>query len=161
MVEERDSGKRLAGVGSLILAWTFFDGLILGLPILFVEVFLGLPLIVFAIGAAIWALLNIGAGTWIEREWDAWIVGTRFEAKLERMRNGKKATRAIGWITRGSPIFYALAGVATSASQTIAFHRLVAGHPAERSRFLAAALGPAIFWTALFTAVGYAAHQAI
>lgn len=161
MAEPRESKKRLAGIGSLVLAWTFFDGLILGLPIMIVAGVTELPLIVFAIGAAAWTVLNIGAGHWIEGKWDTWIVGTRFEARLERFRNGKRAQRVVGWITRGSPILYALAGITTSASQTIALHRLVTGHSAERSRFLGAAIGPALFWSGFFALVGFVFREVI
>jgi hypothetical protein len=84
----------LAGVGSLVLAWTFFDGVILGLPIFVVSMVTELPVIAFAVGAVGWILFNFGAGHWIEREWDTWIVGTRFETKLSgfAMASGPSAS---------------------------------------------------------------------
>jgi len=159
MVERRESGKRLAGLGSLVLAWTFFDGLILGVPILLVTTAIGLPLIVFAIGAVVWAVVNLGVCGWIEREWDAWIVGTRFETKLEKFRTKDRVQRPIEWIAHGSPILFALAAILTSAGETIALHRLIAGRSARRSRFLGACLGPALFWSALFAGFGFVVHQ--
>ena len=91
---ERGSGKKLAGVGSLVFVWTFFDGLILGIPILFAAVFIDQRVVVFAVGVALWTVINVAACGWIQRERDAWIVGTRFETRLEQLRNSSRACRS-------------------------------------------------------------------
>jgi hypothetical protein len=40
------------------------------------------PLVVFIV-AAIVALANIAACGWVDRQWDVWIAGTRFETRMQ------------------------------------------------------------------------------
>jgi hypothetical protein len=148
------SKARVAGVGTLVAAWTFFDGIILGLPILLVAFAWDRPVIVFVVGALLWILANVAVCRWIDREWDSWIVGTSFETRLEAFRNGKRARRPVELVTRGSPFWFGLAAILTSAGEVVALHRLVVGGSATRGQELAAALAPALFWAALFSVAG-------
>ncbi len=99
MVEVSSVGKvRRAGVGAVVALWTFFDALVLGLPILLVSAVTGRPVLVFLVGASLYALFNIGSCHWIERQWDDVVVGSSFGRRLEQLR----AASARSGASRGS-----------------------------------------------------------
>jgi hypothetical protein len=160
MVEVSIGGKvRRAGVGAVVAAWTFFDALVLGLPIMIVSAVTGRPLIVFVVGGGLYSLFNIGSCRWIERQWDDWIVGSSFGTRLEKLRSGTRAQRVIARITDGSPFAFGVAAVILSACEVIALHRLATGRGAGRRRILAASLAPAVVYTTLCTSIGWLVHQ--
>jgi hypothetical protein len=160
MVEVSSSGKvRRAGVGALVALWTFFDALVLGLPIMIVSTVTGHPLIVFLGGGSLYAAFNIGSCRWIERQWDDWIVGSSFGVRLERLRTGQRAQRVIARITDGSAVAFGVGAVILSACEVIALHRLATGRTAGRRRILAASFAPAVVYTALCTSIGWLLHQ--
>jgi hypothetical protein len=160
MVEVSQGGRlRRAGVGGVVALWTFFDALVLGLPIMIVSAVSGRPLIVFLVGCGLYSTFNIGSCRWIERQWDDWIVGSSFGRRLEKLRAGKRAQRAIARITDGSAFAFGVAAVVLSASEVIALHRLATGRGAGRRRILAASFAPAVVYTALCTSIGWLVHQ--
>jgi hypothetical protein len=119
-------GRRVAGqqkaprgVGALVVLWTFADGIILGIPTIILAAVWN-AVIVFIIGAAVYTLFNLGSCRWIDDKWDTWIVGTSFEQRLDKVRNGKRARRPVELIGRGSRFWFGLAAVLLSASQVVA-----------------------------------------
>ena len=91
-----------------ITALSIFDALIFGLPTFILALYFN-ALIVFVVAFAILILINLWACRWIEGKWDAWIVGTGFESRMQRVRSGKRAKRPIEWINRGSDLWFGLA----------------------------------------------------
>ena len=87
-------------VGTLIATLSIFDTLIFGLPILVLAAWFN-ALVVFGIAFAVLLVVNVASCNWVDRKWDAWVVGTRFEAKMQKVRAGKRARRPIEWMSRG------------------------------------------------------------
>ena len=162
MVEVSSVGKvRRAGVGAAVALWTFFDALVLGLPILLASALTGRPVLVFLVGGSLYALFNIGSCHWIERQWDDVVVGSGFGRRLEQLRAAKRAQRGIKWIADGSATGFGVAAVVLSASEVIALNRLATGRTAGRKRILAASFAPAVVYTTLCTSMGWLLHQLI
>jgi hypothetical protein len=82
-------------------------------------------------------------------------VGTSFEQRLDKVRNGKRARRPVELIGRGSPFWFGLAAVLLSASQVVAIHRIITGMRTWERRIVVASLAPAILFTAIFAFVGW------
>lgn len=148
-------------VGVFVGVWTVLDGLIIGVPIIIVATTWGRLLITFAIGAFVWSVVNLWVTGWINRRWDSWLSGSKVEAHLNKIRDGKKVRRAVEWITRGSPLWFAIAAITLSAGQVIILFRIATGKATNRGQQLCACLAPAIFFSGLFSFIGWAAHKAI
>ena len=145
---------RSIGIVPLIAVWTFFDGVIIGFPILVVST-VWRPLFAFAIGATVWISLNLLTCRWIDREWDARVVGSRLASRLDKARTGERAQRAVTRIANGSTLAFGVTAVLLSAGQVFALNRIAAGPPVERSRRLAAAIAPALCWGGLYASIGF------
>jgi hypothetical protein len=51
------------------------------------------PVVVFVVSFAVLIVLDLAACSWIERKWDAWVAGSRVEARSQKkIRSGKRAT---------------------------------------------------------------------
>jgi hypothetical protein len=148
------------GIVPLIAVWTFFDGVIIGFPIL-VAATLWRPLMAFVIGATVWITLNLLTGRWIDREWESRVVGTRLETRLDKARSGERAQRAVARVANGSTLAFGVGAVLLSAGQMFALNRIAAGPPVSRSRRLAAAVSPAICWGGLYATFGFLLHEAL
>src|SRR5215510_6447681 len=84
-ISRRGAKARTAGVGAMVTAWTFFDGFIIGGPILLVAEGVS-PLAGFLFGAAVWSLANLTVCRWLNRQWESGVAGSRFEARLHKVR---------------------------------------------------------------------------
>jgi hypothetical protein len=84
----RGSKRRTVVIGALIGIFAVFDAIIIGLPILGLAAWLN-PLVVFVVALISLVVINIAACTWVDRQWDAWIVGSRFEHKMQKIRIGQ------------------------------------------------------------------------
>ena len=120
----RGSGGGTLTVGALIAALSIFDFFIFAIPILVLAALFN-PLIVFGIAAVVLFVISIAACNWVDRKWDAWIVGTRFEAKMQKVRSGKRARRPIEWIKRGSDLWFGLAAALLERDPS---HRTLPAH---------------------------------
>ena len=98
---------------------------------------------------------------WINRRWDSWLGGSKVQARLNKIRDGKKVRRAVDRITRGSPLWFAIAAITLSAGQVIILFRIATGRATNRGQQLCACLAPAIFFSGVFALVGGLAHEAI
>ena len=76
-----------ATIGAVIAIYTFFDALLIGLPILLLTAWLN-PLAVFVGTLVVVTLLDLATCRWVDRQWDAWVAGTRFEARMQKVRTG-------------------------------------------------------------------------
>jgi len=150
--EPRASRAWTAGVGALVSAWTFFDGFIIGGPLLVVAE-AGGPLAAFLAGTVAWTLMNLLVCAWINRQWQSWVTGSRVEAKLHKIRDGRLARRPVAWISRGSPVWFALAAIALTAGQVVVLFRLATGRATSKAQEIAAAFGEAVVFSAFFLLV--------
>ena len=80
------------------------------------------PLVLWALSAAIVALINVGCCYWVVGERAAFSdgAGGRLEKRLEGMRNGRVMRRPIGWISDGGAGRFALAAILTNAIMAVA-----------------------------------------
>jgi hypothetical protein len=149
-----DSKAAAAGMVAFITAWATFDGIILGLPILVISI-AWLPLVVFIVGAAVWALINITACRWVDRSWDTLIAGGGFERWLDKLRSKDRGKRAAEWVGRGSAVAFGVAAVLTSAVATVAVNRAATGRPTPGRLLMVVSLTPAIAWAGFFSGFAY------
>src|SRR5262249_191012 len=132
---------RALWAGPLVAVWTFFDGVLVGFPILVLSTMWPPPL-VLAGGATLWITMNVVACRWIEREWDTWVGGRGLEQRLSQLRSRPRGERAVARISAGSPLAFGVGAVLLSACQVIALHRIATGAPTGASRRHAAAIAP-------------------
>ena len=118
-------------------------------------------MIVFIIGAVVVSVINVAACSWVDREWNVWITGTRFEERMQKVRVGKRPRRPVEWIGRGSNFWFALAAMLLNAVQVVALVRLISGAAAGKSRIWAASLSYSIFYAGLFSLFGWLLRDAI
>jgi hypothetical protein len=151
----RGSGGGTLTVGALIAALSIFDFFIFAIPILVLAALFN-PLIVFGIAAVVLFVISIAACNWVDRKWDAWIVGTRFEAKMQKVRSGKRARRPIEWIKRGSDLWFGLAAALLDAIQVTALSRLITGRPTGERRIVVASVAYSLFLAGMYSLFGFA-----
>jgi hypothetical protein len=157
---ERGSKTGAVAVGALIGALSIFAVLFFALPILILAMNFN-PLIVF-VGAVVMLIpINLWACHWIDRDWDVWIAGTRFEARMQKVRRGKRAQRPAEWITRGSDRGFALATALLDAIQVIALTRLITGRPTGNHRIVIASTVYSMTIAGLYSLIGFALGKAI
>ncbi len=147
-------------VGALIGALSIFAALIFAVPILILAMNFN-ALIVFAVAFVMLILINLWACNWIDRNWDQWIAGTRFEVRMQKVRNGKRAKRPTDWINRGSDRGFALATALLDAIQVIALTRLITGRPAGTRRIVLASIVYSLVFAGLYSLIGFALGSAI
>ena len=96
---------RSAAIGTVVSVFTFFDALLIGLPLVVLAAWVN-PLIVWGVASGILIWVNASACGWVDRQWDVWIAGSRFEQRLQKVRDSKRARRPIEWINRGSDAWF-------------------------------------------------------
>lgn len=147
-----------AAIGSAITVYAILDAYTLGLAAFLAAAYTN-ALVVFVVVLAIQLVINLAAGSWIDRRWDVWSaegIGQRFEAKLEKARKGRIGARVVGLIERGSDIAFAVASALANAVVVIGLARVLAGKPLGRQRVVAAAVGYSVFFAAGFSLLGWA-----
>jgi hypothetical protein len=160
VTNERGSKSGTALVATLVGILSIFDALIIGLPTLALAAWFN-PLIVFVVVGVIVTVINIVACNWVDRKWEAWIVGSRFETKMQQIRSVKRARHPIEWINRGSAVWFGLAAALLNAIQVVALNRLITGRPAGERRIVVASLTYSVFVAGIFSLLGYALREAI
>ncbi len=106
-------------------------------------------------------MLNLAACNWVERQWDTWIVGSKFEERLQKVRASKRARRPVEWIGRGSDVWFFLAAALLNAVEVVAPARLIGGKVIGQHRVFVASLGFAVFCAVIFSAIGFALGDVI
>jgi hypothetical protein len=152
--------RSTAAIGAVIAIYTFFDALLVGLPILLLAAWLN-PLVVFVAAFALVTVLDLAACRWVDRQWDAWVGGTRFETRMEKVRTGKRARRPVAWIEDGSDAWFGFAAALLNAVQVVALARLITGRPVGDRRILIASLAWALFVAGVFSLFGFALGDVI
>ena len=106
-------------IGALVAIYTFFDSRLIGVPILGLAAWLN-PLFVAVVAFVVVTLLNIAACSWVEPQWDVWLSGSKFETRLQKVRESKRARRPVEWIGRGSDVWFFLAAALLNAVEVVA-----------------------------------------
>jgi hypothetical protein len=66
------------------------DAFLFGLPILVLAAWFN-ALVVFGIAFAVLLVINVASCNWVDRKWDAWVVGTPFRSEDAKVRAGERA----------------------------------------------------------------------
>jgi hypothetical protein len=153
---------RVGIVGTAIGIYAYADAIVLG-PIVVVLAALLNPLIVFGVAAVLLFFVNLSMCNWIERQWNAWIVGreNRLERKLAKMRKSRVMRHPVRWITNGSDGWFALAAALFNAVTVVALARLIGGKPVGERRIFMAALGYAIFFAGIMSIIGFVGEETV
>jgi hypothetical protein len=143
-------------MGTLVAAYGLFDTLLMGVPIVLLAAWLN-PLVVFVVAAVGVTAADGLCCTWLDREWDSWFAGfgRRIEPRLERMRAARLLRLPVAWIERGSTRQFAVGAAVTNAIIATVIARLVTGAQVGPRRILVASLAYGVFFTGLYTFVGF------
>ena len=142
-------------MGTLVVVCGLFDTLLIGLPIGVLAAWLN-PLVVFALGVVAVVSANGLCCTWLDREWDGWLIGPgrRIEGRLERMRTSRLLRHPVAWIEGESDRGFALGAAVTNAITATVLARLLTPEPIGPRRILLASLAYGVFFVGLYTFVG-------
>jgi hypothetical protein len=148
-------------MGTVVVAFAFFDGVFVGTPIALLAASLR-PSIVFVAAAIAVTCLSIACSTWVNRRWDDWFSGndTRVAKRLETMRNSRVMRRPEAWIERGSDRQYAVAAALVNPILVVALARSVGGKPSG-GRIRLGSIAYAIPYVAMWTLVGLVVGDAV
>jgi hypothetical protein len=155
-------GNRSGLVGSLLVAYWLLDSLVVGLPLVVLAA-RGDAAIVYAVGVAVLAPLNLFFCGWLDRHWDGWLArnGGRLEARLERMRSSRLMRHPVAWVQRGADAWLGLAAAITSAITAVSVARLVGGRALGRRRVAVAAVSYGVVCPAVWTLAGVLVGEAV
>ncbi len=137
------------------MAFAFFDGVFVGLPIaVSAAAFRLVP--VYCAAVVIVVLLVIACCGWLDRRWDDWFVGNgrRMETRLETMRASRLMSHPVAWLQRGSDRWYAFAAAVANPILVAGFARLVGGKPVAERRIVLGAVAYAVPYVAMWSIVG-------
>ena len=152
--EGRHKG-RSATIATAIAVFTFFDALLIGIPVMLLAAWFN-PLIVWGVATGMLIWINAAACGWVDRQWEVWIVGTRFEERLQKMRDSKRAHKPVEWINRGSDAWFGLAAALLNAVEVVTLVRLINGRPVGAHRIMVASFSYSIFVVGIFSLFGFA-----
>jgi hypothetical protein len=161
-VERSGGTARSAVMGSVVMAFAFFDGVFLGAPIaLLTAAFRPVPVYCGAVIAVI--LIVLACCRWVDRRWDDWFAGNgkRIETRLETMRASRLMRHPVDWIQRGSDRWYALAAAVANPILIAGLARVVGGKPIGERRIFLGAVAYAIPYVAMWTMLGFIAGESI
>ena len=151
------SGKTRTGIiGTLVALYPVVDGYIFGLPVVVLAAWTR-PVVVFAVAAAFFLVLNLLCCRWVNTHWTQFAAGSgaRVERRLEKMRSGGVMRRPVGWIERGSDAQFALAAMLLNAVWVVAFARILGGKPVGRRRIVIASAAYAVGAAGVESLVGW------
>ena len=120
-------------------------------------------LIVFAVAAVVLTFINGAHCRSVERQWDASIAGNakRMEATLAKRRKSRLMHHPVALITRGSDAWFTLAAILMNPVIVIALARVSAASRSIRARSAWPRPATQSSSAAVFSAIGFAAGDAI
>jgi hypothetical protein len=157
------TANRLKGVlnatiaGAIVTVIGFFDDATVGALVIAVAAWLP-ALLTFAITAVVYSLVQYWASLWLVRHWSQWIHGERgrrFEARLEKWRDGRVLGRVVRGITDGSVFWYAVASLAFAAVDIVGIWNLSSEEPIPRRKIAVASAVYGTWCAVLWTSAGY------
>jgi hypothetical protein len=165
----RQVGERLKRVlngtiaAAIVTVIGYFDDLTVG-PIV-IALAATLPLLLtFAVTAVVYCFVQYWASIWLIEHWDEWIQGDsgkRFDARLEKWRQGRLTQRLVEGVTGGSIFWYVVASLAFATVNIVGIWKLSTDEPMAQWRIVLSAVVYATWCAALWTAAGYGIHVGI
>jgi hypothetical protein len=155
-IERAGGAARSAVIGTIVMAFAFFDGVFLGAPIaLLTASFRPVPVYCVAVIAVV--LLVIACCRWMDRRWDDWFAGNgnRIEKRLETMRASRLMQHPVAWIQRGSDRWYALAAAVANPILVAGVARFLGGRRIGQRRIMLGAVAYAVPYVAMWSIVGF------
>lgn len=156
-VKDAVNGTIAAGIVTVI---GYFDDVTVGPIVIALAAKVSAPL-TFVITAVVYALVQYWASIWLIRHWDEWLAGDsgrRFEARLQKWRQGRVTSRLVEGVTKGSTFWFVVASLAFATVNIVAIWKLSTAEPMPRSRIVLSAAVYATWCAALWTAAGYGIH---
>jgi hypothetical protein len=162
-------GGRLKGVvnrtiaAAIVTVIGYFDDLTVG-PIVIALAAKVSALFTFAITAVVYAFVQYSASIWLIDHWDEWIQskdGRRFEARVEKWRQGRFTQRLVETVTGASIFWYVVASLAFATVNIVGIWKLSTDEPMPQRRIVLSAVVYATWCAALWTAAGYGIHVGI
>lgn len=162
-------GERLKGVvngtiaAAIVTVIGYFDDLTVG-PIVIALAAKVSALLTFAITAVVYAFVQYWASIWLIDHWDEWIQskdGRRFEARVEKWRQGRFTQRLVETVTGASIFWYVIASLAFATVNIVGIWKLSTDEPMPQWRIVLSAVVYATWCAALWTAAGYGIHVGI
>jgi hypothetical protein len=153
---------RTGVIGTLVAAFAFFDGVVLGAPVALLAASFS-PLIVYVVATTAAILLVIACCSWVDRRWEGWLLGNRnrIGKRLEAMRASRLMKHPVAWIERGSDRWYAFAAAVANPILVLASARSMSGKPVGERRILLGSVAYAIPYVAIWSFVGWAIGDAV
>jgi hypothetical protein len=162
-------GERLKSVlngtiaAAIVTVIGYFDDLTVG-PIV-IALAATLPLLLtFAVTSVVYGFVQYWASIWLIAHWDEWIQGDsgkRFDARLEKWRQGRLTQRLVEGVTGGSILWYVVASLAFATVNIVGIWKLSTDEPMPHWRIVLSAVVYATWCAALWTAAGYGIHVGI
>jgi hypothetical protein len=155
-IHRAGGAARPAAIGTIVMAFAFFDGVFLGAPIaLLTAAFRPVPVYCVAVIAVV--LLVIACCRWVDRRWDDWFAGNgkRIENRLETMRASRLMRHPVAWIQRGSDRWYALAAALANPILVAGVARFLGGRRIGQRRIMLGAVAYAVPYVAMWSIVGF------
>ncbi len=90
-------------------------------------------------------------------EWTRTGGGSRIEARIQKVLEGRILGHPASWATRASVGWFTLAAILLNAVVAVAVAWLISGQPVGARKVRAASVGYSVFFAALFCAIGFAA----
>lgn len=162
-------GERLKSVlnstiaAAIVTVIGYFDDLTVG-PIVIALAAKLSALLTFAVTAVVYGFVQYWASIWLIDHWDEWIQGERgkrFEARLEKWRQGRLTQRLVEGVTGGSIFWYVVASLAFATVNIVGIWKLSTDEPMPQRRIVLSAVVYATWCAALWTAAGYGIHVGI
>lgn len=156
-------GGRLKGVlnatiaGAIVTVIGFFDDSTVG-PVVIALAAVLPAIATFAITAVVYSLVQYWASVWLVSHWGEWIHGDRgrrFEARLEKWRDGRFLGPVVRGITDGSVFWYAVASLAFAAVDIVGIWNLSSEEPIPRRKIAVASAVYGTWCAVLWTSAGY------
>ena len=148
---------------AIVTVLGYFDDLTVG-PIVIAAAAKLPALATFAVTAVVYGLVQYGASRWLIRHWDEWVAGEngrRFEARVQKWRQGRVTRRLVDGVTSGSLLWYVIASIAFATVDIVAIWKLSTTEPMPESRLVLSSIVYATWCAALWTAAGYGIHVGI
>jgi hypothetical protein len=158
------AGKARSGaIGTLIAGYAIFDVVPIAVVVVALTAWFENPPILFVVVAIALMVLNVACCRWVQAHWESWIAGNggRTEAKLDKMRRSRVMKHPVGWITRGSDWWFALATAIVNPIIVVVAARVLGGQPITERRILIASIAYAAPMALVFVVTGYALGEAV
>lgn len=161
-IERNPGAARSAVVGTVVMAFAFFDGVFLGAPIALLTAALR-PVPVYCGAMIAVIVLVVASCRWLDRRWELWFTGNgrRIETRLETMRASRLMRHPVAWVQRGPDRWYALAAAVANPILIAGLARFVGGRPIGERRIFLGAVAYAIPYVAMWTILGFVAGESL